>query len=493
VNDPNDNIPLQAILSSPYDAVCILDADGRFEYINPTFLALCGRKREELIGKGLMKIIPPDQHRVMLERWNAAAHGADAQYEADILAGGGERRILLISQWCLSVGDTFKCVLTAKDVTAEHLVEAERELQRRRLEDKVQQRTAALVGINARLSRSEAALARAQTTARIGSWEWDMISERPEWSDEMFRLHGLTPGPLAPSIAVGFAAVHPSDRDYVRRILETAIQAKAGLRAEYRIVRPDGQVVEVLALADAIIGSGGNVLAIAGTLQDITERRRLEREIVDVSRQEQQRIGRDIHDSLGQELTGLALMAKALENRVKKTAPKLAARAADVSGLAGVAAARARDLSHGLSPVDIVAEGLSMEMRRMSERVRSLYGVKCHFTVTGDDRVHDNAVATHLYYIVQEAVTNAVKHASPSSITVEMESGNEGRLEISDDGKGIRLPLDETNSGIGLRIMRHRAEIIGARLSIEPLPGRGTRVSCVFPNLAPVPAGGKGG
>lgn len=493
MSNPHDSVPLQDVLDSPYDAVCILDEDGRFVYVNPAFVALCGHGREELLGKGFMRIIPPDGHRVALERWNAVLQGAGAQYKSEIMTAGGERRILLVSQWRSVAGEAFRIVLTAKDITAEHLAEKERDVQRRRLEDKVQQRTAALVAINARLSLSEAALARAQTTARIGSWEWDLVSERPEWSDEMFRLHGLPPAPLAPTVEDVLAAVHPADRDYVRRMMETAISTGCGLRTEHRIVRPDGQVVEVLTLADVIIGVNGRAQGIAGTFQDITERRRLEREIVEVSRREQQRIGRDIHDSLGQELTGLALMAKALENQVKRSAPRLAERAADVSGLAGVAAARARDLSHGLSPVDIVAEGLSMELRRMSERVQSLYGVKCGFKVNGDDRVHDNAVATHLYYIVQEALSNAVKHASPSVIAVELESGDEGVLTIRDDGRGFRPSLDETGAGIGLRIMRHRAEIIGGRLLIEPLPGGGTRVSCAFPNRAPLPANGNGG
>jgi PAS domain S-box-containing protein len=462
-----------------------VDEDGRFEYINPAFTAICGWNREEILGKGFMRMFPPDRQAVVLERWNEVLHGIGGQYETEVLTGSGALRTLIMSQWRMIVGDVLKVVVTAKDITAERLAEKEQEKLRSQLEDKVRQRTAALVEINARLSRSEAALARAQTTARIGSWEWDLVSERPEWSNEMFLLHGLPPAPVAPPIADIVAAIYPADRDYVMDLMWTAIRTGRSYRSEHRIMQRDGKVIDVVAIADVITDASGKSRRIVGTFQDITERRCLEREIVEAGRHEQQRIGRDIHDSLGQELAGLAMMAKALENQIRKTDPKLVPRASEISKLAGVAAARARDIAHGLSPVDIDAEAFSSELQRMTERVRDLYGIACAFSVIGDDRVYDNAVATHLFHIVQEAVTNAIKHASPSVITVELRSGEEGVVTVVDDGSGIHLPTDGNCQGIGLRIMRHRADIIGARLAVVPLPGGGTRVACTFPNRAP--------
>ena len=485
MNDKDEAFFLQAFLDSPYDAACIVDEDGRFEYINPAFTVICGWNREEILGKGFMRMFPPDRHGVVLERWNEVLHGIGGQYETEVLTGSGELRTLIMSQWRMIVGDVLKVVVTAKDITAERLAEKEQEKLRSQLEDKVRQRTAALVEINARLSRSEAALARAQSTARVGSWEWDMSRRRPEWSLEMFRLHGLDPEKGAPTIEELLNQIHPADRDGVMAMTREVLEKGGTFHCEYRIVKADGAIVEVLAGARVDPVVPGRPRGVSGTLQDITERRRMEREIVEASRHEQQRIGRDIHDSLGQELAGLAMMAKALENQIRKTDPKLVPRASEISKLAGVAATRARDIAHGLSPVDIDAEAFSSELQRMTERVRDLYGIACGFSVIGDDRVYDNAVATHLFHIVQEAVTNAIKHASPSLITVELRSGEEGVVTVVDDGSGIRQPPDGTCQGIGLRIMRHRADIIGARLSVVPLPGGGTRVACTFPNRVP--------
>jgi len=359
----------------------------------------------------------------------------------------------------------------------------ELEEHRQRLERKVRERTAALVEINARLSRSEAALARAQAIAHMGSWVWDMSSKKPEWSLEMFRLYGMDPSKGEPDIDTLMNTIHPADRQNFKAIAGAAIAQGGAYQIEIRIIRADGTIIDVLADGCAEPVAGGAGMRLAGTMLDITERRRLERDIVEASQREQQRIGRDIHDTLGQELTGLALLAKAMERQVGKLDPKLEERAADLSRLAGQAAKHARDIARGLSPVDMAIEGLATELLRMSERISSRHGLDCRFSATADDRVHDNITATHLFNIAQEAVINAVKHASPSLITVELQGGAEGKLIVTNDGKGLQNVADGKRGGIGLRIMRHRADIIGAKLHIESPPGGGTRVSCMFPNV----------
>ncbi len=359
----------------------------------------------------------------------------------------------------------------------------ELEEHRQRLERKVRERTAELVEINARLSRSEAALARAQAIAHMGSWVWDISRKKPEWSLEMFRLYGMDPSKGEPDIDTLMSTIHPADRQNFKTITGAAIEQGGAYQIEIRILRADGTMIDVLADGCAEPVAGGAGMRLAGTMLDITERRRLERDIVEASQREQQRIGRDIHDTLGQELTGLALLAKAMERQVSKLDPKLEARAADLSRLAGQAAKHARDIARGLSPVDMAIEGLATELLRMSERISSRHGLDCRFSATADDRVHDNITATHLFNIAQEAVINAVKHASPSLITVELQGGAEGKLIVTNDGKGLQKVADGKRGGIGLRIMRHRADIIGAKLHIESPPGGGTRVSCMFPNV----------
>ncbi len=477
------NLFMQTILDTAQDCIFVLDEDGRFKYVNPAFLAITEWPGPDIIGRGFLQIMPPEQHRFILERWNEVLEGIAAQFEVEIITRTGRRRILIASHQRIFIAGKLRISVTAKDITEKRLQEKGLEAHRQQLERKVRERTAALVEINARLSRSEAALARAQAIAHMGSWVWDMSRKKPEWSLETFRLHGVDPKEGEPDIDTILKSIHPADRQNFTAIVGPAAEKGGAFQVEFRIVRPDGSVIDVLADGCAEPIAGGTGMRLTGTLLDITERRRLERDIVEASQREQQRIGRDIHDTLGQELTGLALLAKAMEKQIRKLDPKLEARAADLSRLAGQAAKHARDIARGLSPVDVAIEGLATELGRMSERIRSLYGLDCRFTASADDRVHDNITATHLFNIAQEAVVNAVKHASPSLITIELQGGAEGMLTVIDDGKGIQNVPDGKRGGIGLRIMRHRADIIGAKLHIETPPGGGTRVSCLFPNV----------
>ena len=149
-------------------------------------------------------------------------------------------------------------------------------------------------------------------------------------------------------------------------------------------------------------------------------------------------------------------------------------------------ASNARTIAYGLFPVDVAEEGLSAELQRMSERMRKLYKTDCVFVSHADDRVHDNVTATHLYHIAQEAVTNAIKHASPRTIKIALWGGDPGKLQVSNDnnqkteGQGAE-PRASEGKGSGLRIMRHRADIIKAKLSIQHAED-GSKVTCIFPN-----------
>lgn len=234
----------------------------------------------------------------------------------------------------------------------------------------------------------------------------------------------------------------------------------------------------------------GSVEYVVCSAEDITERRRLEQEVVNAGLREQQRIGRDLHDTLGQELTGLSLMAKSLEKRITALDPLLGEKAAELSSQAGKSARCARDIAHGLSPVGIDANGLNTELLRMGERVVERYGVQCNVDTDEIVSLNDDQAAAHLYHIVQESVTNAIKHASASRIDISIRNNHEeGTLTIVDDGKGFHQGSSGSHGGVGLRIMLYRAEIIKAKLSIRNLPEGGTCVTCLFPCLASTDAG----
>jgi PAS domain S-box-containing protein len=247
---------------------------------------------------------------------------------------------------------------------------------------------------------------------------------------------------------------------------------------ETTVLTADGHelVVEVTGAATTWRGQDATL----GMVRDITARRQLQREVIEVERREQRRIGRDLHDALGQELTGIAYMAKALHSALGKTAPELAESAEKLEETARHALAQCRHIAHGLLPVQLDEEGLVHELSQLAARMRSLYGVDCDCTVGGGGQVHNHTVALHLYYIAQEAVSNTLRHSNARSIRISLRmDGQRGELVIADNGQWQHKD-DDDEQGMGLRIMEYRARVIDGHLRLEHGDGQGTRVVCTF-------------
>lgn len=211
------------------------------------------------------------------------------------------------------------------------------------------------------------------------------------------------------------------------------------------------------------------------------EHRRLEAEVLAASERERQSIGADLHDGLGQQLTAAELMCAALREDTAGTDPALAKRLQQVSALLREAVAQTRYLARGLVPVGHSPDALQTGLAELAERTNNLGGVQCRFECRGTVLVPNRAVAGHLYRIAQEATNNALKHASAGRVTIRL-AKKPGRLllEVSDDGTG--LPKDRTGqSGVGLGVMRHRAGVIGAELTIRSRRRAGVTVLCELP------------
>jgi PAS domain S-box-containing protein len=217
-------------------------------------------------------------------------------------------------------------------------------------------------------------------------------------------------------------------------------------------------------------------------VRDTSERKALEREIIDASTVEQERIGRDIHDGIGQQLTALAMLASSIEHRLSGTGHSDEAK--EVKKLVKHlqdALAETRALARGLSPVEIVPEGLADALSELAESVRSSSGVQCRCLGVKSAKVPDKNVAAHLYRIAQEAIHNAVRHGRPSKVEVRLVSDDHGLvLSVQDDGTGIEQ-VDKRVGRLGLQIMRYRADIIGGELTVRPAANGGSLVQCVIP------------
>jgi PAS domain S-box-containing protein len=214
---------------------------------------------------------------------------------------------------------------------------------------------------------------------------------------------------------------------------------------------------------------------------DVTERKQLERAILDISEREQRRIGQDLHDGLGQHLTGIAFMTKVQEEKLKDHRLPYAADAAKIVKLVNDAINKTRELARGLSPVMSESHGLMSALRQLGTEVEDVFGVKCKLRCDTPVLLDDVSLATHLYHISQEAVSNAVKHGKARKIEIAL-AANDGRgtLTILDDGQGFKN-IPSNSNGMGLNIMSHRAKMIGGTLDIHPRAPHGTVVACVFP------------
>ena len=258
----------------------------------------------------------------------------------------------------------------------------------------------------------------------------------------------------------------------LRQVLATA--APVTYEFDVKAVGVETQYLEnrAVLVCDDGIGTGISI-----TVRNITERKRLEREILDVSTRERQTIGRDLHDGLGQELTGVALMLRGLATRIRRQNPESVEQVDEIVGLVNQSIETARSLARGLLPVTSANGGLTFALRALAERSRELYGIRVDFrTEVCADLPLSEANASHLYRIAQEALTNTARHARATAVELLLRVSREQfLLQIADDGVGID-GKGEPATGLGLKIMKYRASMIGARFEIAPNAPRGTMV-----------------
>ena len=248
---------------------------------------------------------------------------------------------------------------------------------------------------------------------------------------------------------------------------------------EFEGQRCDGSVFAVAGIVTHFEVAGGNHRLVV--LQDVSERKALEREILEASSREQQRIGADLHDGLGQELTGIALMLKSVAGRLASEYPALLPEVDGITRLVSDAVESTRSLARGLSPVTLERRGLIDALQGLAMQARDAYRVQVEFRHRLPSGVElDQAVADHLYRIAQEALANAMRHGRANSVQITLTSrADRIRLQVADDGDG--LPPDAIAApGLGLKIMRYRARMVGGEVRFDS-NGRGTRVTCECP------------
>ena len=277
--------------------------------------------------------------------------------------------------------------------------------------------------------------------------------------------------------------IAPEELDRFRTVFEQLARGQPTEDNENTWLARDGSRRLIAWSSTVLPGSDGLPSFIIATGIDITEKKRLEKSILEVSAREQRRIGQDLHDGLGQLLTGIAFLSKVQEqNLAAKGLREAADAAAKIVKLVNEAIYKTRVLSRGLHPVLSEPNGLVMALQRaVAGEVEDVFHVSCVFRCQGDVFIHDENVATHLFRIGQEAVNNAVKHGKAPDIKIVLsKTPIGGSLTVSDNGGGIVVDL-KGRKGMGLHIMNYRASMVGGSLEVQRRGGGGTKVTCTFP------------
>ncbi|MDD5656081.1 MAG: PAS domain S-box protein [Elusimicrobia bacterium] len=339
------------------------------------------------------------------------------------------------------------------------------------------------------LRRSQALLAQAELLAGVGSVDIDIKAGVVHRSEGIYRIFGLGSGAMPPKPEAFLKHLHPDDRQRVRSALREAIRETRAFNEDYRIVRPDGSERIVHAEGETVMDGRGRPIRFFAWLQDITERRKLEEKLLSISDRERRNVGHDLHDDLGQQLTGIAWLGRALQERLSSRGLPEARELAALVAHVDQALARVRELALGMQSVPARPEGLREALAGLAAHVRSTSWVRCRLVVDRESLIHDPEIANHFYRIAQEAVHNALRHGRPRRIDIGLaRDSREVALCIADDGCGMANAA-RGHSGMGLDIMRHRASLIHGTLAVASRPGQGTRIVCRVPATSGRPAG----
>ena len=219
----------------------------------------------------------------------------------------------------------------------------------------------------------------------------------------------------------------------------------------------------------------------AALAQEILAREQLQRELIEISERERRTIGNDLHDGLGQHLTAMAFAAEVLSQQLASRDERSANSAREIVRLAEDGIRQSRQLARGLLLTAIEPANLNRELEELAATVERQTGVRCHYEARRPPLVGDSSTASHIFRIAQEAVRNSIRHAQPTALNLSLIGENQALvLSISDNGPGLPLTARK-DAGVGLRVMAHRAKLIGGDFSLESTPGKGTHIRCRVP------------
>lgn len=451
----------RAIFDQAAVGVAIRDSfTGKFLNINDRYCEIIGLPRKKILERSFMDFVHPDDLQIDLEQMQKLRDGKISHFTMEKRYLRAKGTVVWVS---LTVSPLWKPgeapsqhIAVVEDITDRKLAEAKykRELK---FNETLVDHTSVIIVLLDRQGRMEHVN---QATVDILGYSREELLGRTPW-------------------AVGLMG--PEEKIRALERLKVLLKAGGSNPPRETILKAKDGKPHVFSLSSVSTSAlDGTVDRIIVTGSDLTERNRLQREVLKISEQEQARIGHNLHDGVGQTMTGVATLVEALESKLDGESRTSAAR---IRQLVQDAIQEVRRMSHSMSPAAVKNRGLEGVLQLLADTIRLNHRTACTFKIDPGIRIDDAEKEMHIYRIAQEAANNAIRHGKPTKIILSMRHlGEKGCvLKIEDNGSGIKKTKAKASDGIGLQVMDYRANLIGGTLKIASKPRRGVTVTCRFP------------
>jgi PAS domain S-box-containing protein len=432
--------------------ISIAHLDGRFVQCNPAFCGITGYSMEELSGMEFSSLLHPGDREENMRLIRELV-------DREIPSFGIENRYIS------KTGETvwvrkFSTILRNDEGYPTHLLSLVTDITSRMRKNAALQRQAELLHLS-----------------HDAIFVWNTESGIEYWNKGATDLYGFHASEIRGRVSrellkAGFPVPWPQ--------IEAELRERGCWEGEVRhTTKAGGEVIVASRLQ--LVPDGGGSLLVLETNRDITDRRRLEREILEISESERRNFGQELHDDLGQQLTGVMMMSGILADDLRKKSPRQADDLEELVRLLKHAMHSARRMAKGLYPTELRDGDLVLAIEGLANTVAATSGIPCELRYDPAFHFKNPDAAIHLYRIVQEALNNAVRHGGASRIAVECSASPERlTITVTNDGRHFTHPPKESH-GMGLSLMEHRAHLLGGELAFRPLKTGGCEVICSIP------------